>query len=182
MTKASPILITKIHPLDHMPEADKAVVRRFLFDGVRGLDEKHDRRWKRFWSRIWNSEPGEVFQLVNVIERNAPFHRRHRAILERLFASQERFRNIDALHDWMKIGAYWVTWEEGKSGKPIPKPRSTSFEVCSDDQMREAHAAMVDFLHTERAQRFLWRNLKPAMRAEMLESTLKDPNEREQAA
>lgn len=172
MTKASAILITKTHPLDGISEKDRAALRQVLYGCIRGLDERNDRRWRWFLGRIWKAEPGEVFHLANVVNRSSPFHRRHRAILEKLFASQDRFRHIDALHDWLKIGAYFVTWTEGKSGKPVPTPRSTSFDECSDDEMREAHMAMVDYLHTERAQRFLWRNLKPALRAGMVDSVL----------
>ena len=78
---------------------------------------------------------------------------------------------------WLKVGAAFVDWQPGKDHKPVAIPKSTSFESCSDDEMREAHAAMLDYLHTERAQRFLWKNLKPAMRADMLQAVLADPLE-----
>lgn len=172
MTKPSAILVCPIVPLRQMPPAEVDIIRRFLFDRMRGLDKESDTRWRRFWGRVWAAEPGEGFQIYSAEERSGPFHRRHRAILEKLFASQERFRHIDALHDWMKVGAYWVTWEEGRTGKPIPKAKSTSFPECSEDEMREAHKAMVDYLHTERAQRFLWRHLKPNARQDMLDSIL----------
>ena len=35
MTKASALLIAKHHPIERMPEHELAVVRRFLFDGIR---------------------------------------------------------------------------------------------------------------------------------------------------
>lgn len=177
MTKAASILIAPMIALRTLPEQDRAVIRRFLFDLIRGLDAKNDKRWRRLWSRIWKAEPGEGFQIYSMEERSGAFHRRHRAILDRLFESQERFRNIKALHDWMKVGAYWVTWEEGKTGKPIPKPRSTSFPECSEDEMREAHMAMLDYLHTERAQRYLWKHLKSEQRQDMLETIIQGPEQ-----
>ncbi|MBT2299253.1 hypothetical protein J7E70_02135 [Variovorax paradoxus] len=177
MTKPSAILVCPVVPLHSIPPGEVDVIRRFLFQHMRGMDRRNDKRWRRLWGRLWKAEPGEGFQLYSAEERSGPFHRRHRVILERLFQSQERFREIDALHDWMKIGAYWVTWGEGRRGQPVPKPRSTSFPECSEDEMREAHAAMVDYLHTERAQRFLWRHLKAPQRAEMLESVLARPDE-----
>ena len=172
MTKPAAILVCPIVPLRFLPDTERDVIRRFLFDHVRGMAKQDDKRWRRLWGRLWKAEPGEGFQLYVEEERSGPFHKRHRVILEKLFASQERFRHIDALHDWMKVGAYFVTWEEGKTGKPIPKPRSTAFPECSEDEMREAHAAMVDYLHTERAMRYLWKNLKPALRQGMLDAVL----------
>jgi hypothetical protein len=104
----------------------------------------------------------------------------HRAVLTRLFESQERFRHIDKLHDWLKVGAGFVTWEPGKDSKPVAIPRSTAFDVCSEDEIREAHTAMVDFLHTDFATRRLWRHLKAAARQEMLDAILNEPKEHQQ--
>lgn len=172
MTKPAEMLICPIVPLRQIPDAEKDVIRRFLFDHVRGLDKESESRWRRLWGRFFAAEPGEGFQIAVTEERVGVFHRRHRAILESLFSSQERFRHIDKLHDWLKVGAGFVTWEPGKDSKPVAIPKSTSFDDCSEDEIREAHTAMVDYLHTERAQRFLWKNLKPSMRQEMLDSIL----------
>jgi hypothetical protein len=176
LSKPTSILICPVVRLRGLPPQEVDIIRRFLFEHVRGMDRRHDKRWRRLWGRIWNAEVGEGFQIYGIEERSGPFHRRHRAIVTRLFESQERFKSEDALHDWMKLGAYWVTWGEGRRGQPVPQPRSTSFPECSEDEMREAHTAMVEYLHTERAQRFLWRHLKPHARAEMLELALRDPN------
>lgn len=178
MTKSSAILVCPVVPLRHLPDTERDVIRRFLFDHVRGLDKESDARWRRMWGNLWKAEPGEGFQLYLMEERSGPFHRRHRVILEKLFASQERYRHIDKLHDWLKVGAGFVTWAPGKDNKPVAIPRSTNFEDCSENDMREAHTAMVDYLHTERAQRFLWKNLKPAMRQGMLDAVLQS-DERE---
>lgn len=172
MTKTAAILVCPMVSLNLMPQAEVDVVRRFLFQNVRGLSAQDDKRWKRLWGGLWNAAPGEGFQLYVAEERSGPFHRRHRVILEKLFASQERFRHIDKLHDWLKVGAGFVNWTPGKDHKPVATPRTTSFPETSEDEMREAHAAMVDFLHTERAQRFLWKCVKPSHRPEMLEAVL----------
>jgi hypothetical protein len=178
MTKPAAMLVCPTVPLRQIPQAERDIIRRFLFDHVRGLDRQSDARWRRLWGSLWAAEPGEGFQIAVFEERSGPFHRRHRAILEALFASQERFRHIDKLHDWLKVGAGFVTWGEGRTGKLLPIPRSTAFPECSEQEMREAHAAMVDYLHTDRAQRFLWRHLKPNARQEMLDSILQN-HERE---
>lgn len=46
MAKAAAILIAPMVALRALPEQDRAVVRRFLFDLIRGLDAKHDKRWR----------------------------------------------------------------------------------------------------------------------------------------
>jgi hypothetical protein len=172
MSKPAAMLICPVVPLRQMPEAEKDVVRRFLFDHVKGMDRESEGRWRRMWGRFFAAEPGEGFQIAVTEERSGPFHRRHRAILETLFSSQERFRHIDKLHDWLKVGAGFVKWEAGKDNKPVAIPRSTGFAECSEDEIREAHKAMVDYLHEPRAQRFLWKHLKPNARQEMLDSIL----------
>lgn len=172
MTKPSSILITKQHALDGFNEHERAVIRRFLFECFVGLDDLMNRRWRRMWSRWIKSEVGEVFHVENVVDRSGPYHRMHRKFLETLLQSQDRYVHIESLHDWLKVGAYWIEWAPGRSDKPIALPKSTAFSQCSDDEMKEAHTAMVDYLHTPRAQRFLWRHLTPNKRAEMLESVL----------
>lgn len=177
MTKPSTILICPVVPLRQLPPAERDIVSRFLFENIKGLDTQNNNRWKRLWSQIWNAEPGEGFQLYSAEDRSGPFHRRHRVILERLFQSQDRFRNIEKLHDWLKVGSAFVTWEPGKDQKPVAIPRSTAFEKCSENEMREFHEDMVEYLHEPRAQRYLWKHLKPAARAEMVDAILSDQNE-----
>ena len=173
MTKASPILFTKVHPTDHIPEHEKAVIRRFLFDCLRGLDEKHHRRWMRLWGRFWKAEPGEVFHIESLVERSGPYHRMHMAVEQALFDRQDRFTNPTRFRDWLKTGAGFGTYAMvGERMRFVPA--TTKYEDCSDDEMREFHDSMLVFLRTPHAQRFLWRHLTPQQRSEMVESLL-DP-------
>lgn len=174
--KPSTILVCPVVPLRQIPDADRDVIRRFLFDHLKGMGAENEKRWRRLWGRMWKADPGEGFQFYVLEERSGPFHRRHRTILEKLFASQERFRHIDKLHDWLKVGAGYVDWTPGKDHKPVATPRSTSFPQCSEDEMREAHTAMVEYLHTERAQRYLWKSIKPNLREGMLDAVLQAPD------
>lgn len=178
--KASAILIAPTVQLHRLPDPERDVLRRFFTEHVRGMDRKHDRRWRRFVKDLFNAAPGEGFQIYRAEERGGPFHRRHRVILQRLFDSQERYTNVDAMHDALKLRCYFVTWEEGKTGRPIPKPRSTAFDECSEDEIRELHTAMVDLLQTPHIQRLLWPHLKFPQRAEMVEAVLRNPDEGDQ--
>ena len=177
MTKPTPILIMKAHPLQGWTEQDLSVVRRFIFDSIRGLNEQHNARWRRFWARIWKAEVGQVFQFENVVERSGTYHRMHMAMEQKLFESQERYGQIEPMRDWLKVGAAWGDFQVNARGALRFVPRSTSYEKCSDDEMREVHAAMLAFLRTPYAQRRLWPHLPAAKRAEMLESILASRDE-----
>lgn len=172
MTKPASIMLVKHHPLDGFSEFERSIIRRFLFDCFRGLDEQNEGRWRRWWSRLWRAEPGQVFQLDNVVERSGEFHKRHMAIEQRLFDSQDAFLNLPALRAWLKTGAAFVTWEPDGKGGIVAVPRSTSYEKCSDDEMRELHDAMLAYLRTPAAQATLWPHLQAVKRAAMLESVL----------
>lgn len=180
MTKASPILIAKQLPLDGLPEQDKQVIRHVLLDAVKGINSQHDTRWRRFVTRLLRAEPGEVFHFLNLCDRSGRFHKRHMAIEDRLYESQERWTNKKGMRDWLKIGAGWCDWAPGARGGIVPVPKSTSYEECSDDEMREVHEAMVEFLRTPHAQRHLWPHLKANQRAEMVETVLSNPEEKTQ--
>lgn len=178
MSAASPILICPVVQLHTLPDAERDVLRRFFTEHVVGMDSVYDKRWRSLVRDLFNAQPGEGFELLRKRERGGPFHRRHRVILQRLFDSQERFTNLRRLHDWLKVGAGFVEWTEGrKPGVMVPKPRSTAFDKCSEDEMREFHGAAVDYLHTARAQRVLWRVVKSKDRPAMLEAVLRNPEE-----
>lgn len=179
MTKAAAILICPQIALRNVPPADRDAVRRFLFDNIRGLDEKHDKRWRRLWGRIWKADAGEVMHLEVVVDRSGPFHRRHMAMEQALFDRQERWRKLDDMRWWLKTGAGWGDFHLLPNGRMKFIPASTSYEACSDDEMREVHENMLAFLRTPYAMRRLWPHLSPDARYEMLESIL-EPAVRDQ--
>ena len=174
MTKPSPILICPTVPLRQLPDAERDVIRRFLTEHLKGMDAANDKRWRRMWGQIMQAEPGEGFQLYREEERSGPFHRRHRVILERLFHAQERYKLIDPMHDWLKVRAYFVNWGEGTRGQPMPVPRSTAFPECSEDEIREFHARMVDLLHDPAVQRHLFPKVRAKDRQGMVDAVLTD--------
>lgn len=174
VTKPSTILVNPVTELNRLPLAERQIVSRFLFDCVRGLDAQHDKRWRRLWNRMWRAAPGEVFHLELLQDRCGPFHRMHMGMEQRLFEAQERFTHFERFRDWLKTGAGHGRYEI-VAGRMKFVPASTSYEACSDDEMRELHGQMLEFLHTPRAQRRLWPHLDAEHRAQMLESVLNPP-------
>lgn len=168
MTKASAIMIAPRIRLRQLPPEEKDVLRRFFTEYVRGVDARHQKRWSRWARNLFQSEPGEGSLLYSAEERGGPFHRMHRAVLSRLFHGQERHSNEAALHDWLKLKCWFVNWIDGK-----PQPRSTSYDECSEDEIREFHEQMVDLLHQPWCQRYFWPHLNTTLRAEMVQTILK---------
>lgn len=172
MSRTSAILIAPRVQLQSLPDQDRDVLRAFFTEHVRGMDAKHHKRWVRFVRDLFNAAPGEGFQFYRVENRSGPYHRMHRAVLDRLLESQERYTNIDVLHDKLKLLCWFVEWVDGK-----PKPRSTSFDDCSEDEIREFHTRMVDLLHAPHVSRHFWPHLPAAQRQEMVEHVLRNPKE-----
>lgn len=172
------ILIAPTEPLRFLPDAERDVLRRLLFQRIKGMDRASQAAWNRLWRDLFNAEPGEGFAILREEGRVGQYHKMHRAVLGRLFDSQERFSNIKALHQWLKLGACFVEWGVApRTGLPKLEPRSTAYKKCSEDDMRQFHKDAIDYLHTPRAQRVLWPHLKAPQRAEMLESVLNPPRE-----
>ncbi len=173
MTTTSPIMICPLVDLGTLPDRDRDVLRSFFTEQVRGIDQANDTRWRRFARDLFHAAPGEAFQLYRAENRVGPFHRRHRVILQRLFEAQERYPNIDALHDFLKLKTWFVDWSD--AGKPVP--RSTAFDVCCEDDMRAFHARVIDLLHVPSIQRQLFPQVPARLRAEMVDAVLADPKE-----
>lgn len=174
MTPQTPMLIYPTARLMALPDPEMDVIRRFLTEHIRGMDPESDKAWRRMWGQIMRADPGEGFQLFRLEERSGPFHRRHRVILERLFDAQERYKLIDPMHDWLKLKAYFVTWGEGTRGQPMPVPRSTAFDKCSEEDVREFHRRMVDLLHEPAIQRHLFPKVRSKDRQGMVDAVLAD--------
>lgn len=175
MSKAEPILLCPTVQLQSLPDPERDVLRRFFTEHVRGMDRKHDRRWRRFVKDLFNAAPGEGFQLYRAEERGGPYHRMHRAVLARLHESQERFTDIDVMHDWLKLKCWHVEWIDGK-----PKPRTTSFDGCSESEIREFNTKLTELIGQPWAQRYFWGHLSVAQRHEMAQSILERKDGQEQ--
>ena len=169
MTPQTPMLIYPTVPLSALPDPERDVIRRFLTEHVRGMDPASDTAWRRMWGQLMRADAGEGFQLYRLEERSGPFHKRHRAILERLFHAQERFPSIKAMHDFLKLRCWFVDWIDGK-----PVPKSTRFDKCTENEIREFHSLMVEQLHEPVVQRRLFPSVRSHDRQGMVDAVLAD--------
>lgn len=172
MVQPVPIMFCPVVDLSTLPPNELDVLRRVFGQYVRGIDRKHDRRLRWLVRRLCDAAPGEVFEADVYADRHGGYHRMHRKVLGRLFDLQERYYDIDALHDWLKLRCVHVEWVDGK-----PKPASTSFAKCSEARMREFHNKMVELLHNPYVQRHLFPQVRASERPAMIEAVLNPPQQ-----
>lgn len=152
--------VTLIRTADAFPaESILEHVRRFLFGLFDGWNASDKRGWRKIWKRLAELEPGEFAVIEFVIPRSSPFHRRHFAILNAVFDSQERFDDLDRMRDWLSIGAGHVTWVPGAKGGIVPLPKSISYAKADQQEFEEYHRKVVTFLRGPHAPAFLWKHL-----------------------
>jgi hypothetical protein len=175
--KSSAIIVRFHRPLRFLPPAWIEILSRILFQWIRGVDARHDRRWRRLGRYYFHTiDQHPVMQFYPVRKRSGRFHRRHMAIEERVFDNQDGFLNCDAFRDWLKTGAHFGQFE-ASCGQLVFVPASTSYDDCSDDEMREFHDAAMEFLRTPYALAVLWPVVRPDDRLQMLELALQPPSE-----
>lgn len=160
-----------------LTEEENAAARRAFFGVVDGLGERGKRQWRRLWNRMMKLEPGEMIEIKTHQARLGWYHRKHMALEQAVFQSQERFENFEGFRDWLKVGAGHCQWYPGPKGGIFPVPDSTSYSNLEQGQMETVHANMVAFLRTEHAGKTLWKHLQPMARVEMIESVLGDFHE-----
>ena len=103
-------------------QADREAVRRVVFGQVDGLGDVQQRRWRRFWTWLLRLQPGELVRVSTVMERSSPFHRRHFAMEQAVFAAQEQIGDFEVFRAWGKVGAGWVSGPLGRAGQSVPSP------------------------------------------------------------
>ncbi|ULR90940.1 MULTISPECIES: DUF1367 family protein [unclassified Comamonas] len=154
-------------------EQDAAVARRVIFGIVDGLGERGRSQWRRLWNRLMRLEPGEMVEIKTVQPRLGWYHRKHMAMEQAVFETQERFEDFESFRTWLKVGASFVDWYPGPKGGVIPVPRSISYANLEQGDMEQFHADAVNFLRSEHAGATLWKHLGPAQRIEMIETVLR---------
>jgi hypothetical protein len=154
--------------------AESEAAHKVLTKGLRGIDDKNQKRWLRFLKNVFNLEDGEIAEIGTRIPRCGPFHRYHMAVEQAVFNAQERFQHFEQFRNWLKIGSGFCDWCAGPKGGVIPIPRSISYAELEEDPMREFHADMLVFLRGPHAAFYLWKHLGATKANEMMETVLRE--------
>lgn len=153
------------------------LARKLLFDCFKGATETDNKRWWRFWKIAIGKEAGEMFNLETVFPRYTPFHKRHMKIEQDVFNAQERFKDFEQFRNWMKIGAGFVDWVPGAKGGIVPLPKSIAYASIEEQEFREFHEDVMNFLRGEHAAYYLWKHLGREGAADMMDAVLQEFNE-----
>lgn len=170
--KASSVLVQLDGPIRNAPPEMRRGVLQFLYDWCHGADDRHDKRWRLLWHRLYNSlEARPSLQLWIGVDRSRPFHVHWMTFEQELFSSQDGFYNLGGFRNWLKTGAAFGHYEAG-FGALVFVPSSLNWEDCSDDEMREFTADAMEFLHSPAALATLWPVVAEADRPAMLQACI----------
>jgi hypothetical protein len=153
--------------------AERQAATKVLECGLRGIDEKMHKRWRKFLRHVFGLEDGEIAEIGTRIPRSGPFHRYHMAMEQAIFEAQEKFEHFEQFRNWLKVGSGFCDWVAGPRGGVIPIPKSISYAELEEPPMREFHQDMLTFLRGPHAAPYLWKHLGADKAAEMMESILR---------
>lgn len=153
-------------------EADRMVLHRVLFGRIDGLGAVNKKKWRGFWKRVLQMEPGEMVEVRTHQARLGWYHRKHMNFEHKLFEAQERIDNFDQFRMWIKVGAGHVDWLPGPKGGVIPVPKSIQYSQMEQADFEVYHAHVLDFVRQPHATKFLWKHLSDLQQLEMIESVI----------
>lgn len=137
-----------------------------------GIDEKNERAYSRFRTRIEKLRPGETLSFEFRIPRSPRFHRLHFAMLHAIFECQEVYDDPEHMRKWLEVGAGHCDILPGPNGTPVAIPRSIAYEALDDTEFHGVHESIKAFLRSPRAYRYLWPHLTDERGETMAEAIL----------
>jgi hypothetical protein len=121
--------------------------------GISSIDSHHFRRLTQALDEL---RVGETLVLSWSEPRSPALHRAHFALLNRIFAAQQRFETLDTLRAWVTIGAGHCDTVPGPDGVMVVTPRSIAYDALDEEQFREHHARCLTYLRSAQAFAFLF--------------------------
>lgn len=137
-----------------------------------GIDEKNERAYGRFRSKLAKMQPGQTLAFEFRIPRSPRFHRLHFVMLTAVFECQEVFTDNERMRKWLEVGAGHCDLMPGPGGELVAVPRSISYEALDDPEFHEVHESVKAFLRTPRAYLYLWPHLGDEGGERMVEAIL----------
>lgn len=137
-----------------------------------GADDRYERGYARFRAAVAAMQPGDTMRFSFWLPRSPKFHRRHFAMLGKLFESQEQFTDPEMFRAWVEVGAGFCDLLPGPKGRQVAVPRSIAWEKLDDADFAEHHADVVAFVRSQHFARFLWPHLDDMAAGEAVEAIL----------
>lgn len=138
---------------------------------LEGIGERDKAAYAKFLSRM-KTLGDESITFTWREPRSGAFHRRFFAILNRVFASQEQFQDMEHLLTWLKVGSGHADLVPGPHGKPVAMARSINWETIDQAEFEPIAQSIWRFARSAHATRFLWPQLDDHHGLGMIESVL----------
>lgn len=139
---------------------------------LQGWGEAGARTWHRFMAAVKDLAVGELIRFVYRVPRSPGFHRMHFLMLRAVFEGQEQFDDDEKFRKWCEVGAGHCDILPGPMGRMVAIPRSISYEALDDEEFRDVHDKVKDFLRSPYATRFLWSHLDDRAQMAMIATLL----------
>lgn len=139
-----------------------------------GLGEKGGRAWAKFQALVRSLEIGETLKFSYWAPRSPGMHRRHFVILAQVYEHQDQFVDEHKFRMWVQVGAGFCDLYPGPHGKPVAVPHSIAWDKLDDADFAEHHAAVIGFLRSTHATRFLWPMLDDKAGDDMINTLLRE--------
>lgn len=102
---------------------------------LRGFGQENDRLYKKFRKQVKGMEPGEMFTLSWVRERNPAHHRKLFSLTTYIAENSDVYNNKDKALTALKVVAGHCEFvPDPKGGRLIAVPKSISFESMGQDE------------------------------------------------
>lgn len=138
---------------------------------LEGLSERDKKAYAKFRKRL--DELGDGSLLFSWQEpRSGPYHRRFFSLVNRILMAQDQFQDIEHLIAWLKTGAGYVDLVPGPKGKPVALPKSINWATLDQADFEPVAQAIITFLRSTYATRFLWPHLDDDVGMGMVETVL----------
>lgn len=141
-----------------------------------GLGEKGERAWAKFSAAVKKMEIGETLKFSWWAPRSPGFHARHFVILAAVFDAQDQFLDAEKFRMWAQVGAGFCDILPGPKGRAVAIPQSIAWDKLDDVEFAEHHAAVIAFLRSAHATRFLWPAMTDLQGDDMMETLLREFN------
>lgn len=149
-----------------------ALITRDNENKIVALYEKDQPYVARWLKRMRELDQGEIMTAHMDAKASHALNAWHHILIGAVFKAQERFISVDAFREFLYIMAGYSTEVKIKR-KTVRIAESWSFDSLPNDFERsEVHDRVVMAMHDEDVLFALWPHLRPAMRMEMMLTTI----------
>jgi hypothetical protein len=139
-----------------------------------GLSAQQDKKYQKFKNRVECMTRDDSLTFSWREPRSGPYHRRHFAMVDAIFESQEKFEDDYGFRKWLEMGAGYCDWIPGPQGHMIPVPKSIDYATLDQAEFEPIHEAIFKFARSAYVRQTLWGHLDQGRGAAMVDAILRE--------